>query len=229
MAAMWTAIRYLGLGALAALGWLVAAGVDLESVPAASLASPVLDVPLWTRIAVRAALVLSIPALALLLNRPARTWLGDQRGFLVAIVLPALLVAALPALVPCPWSRPEDGLALPLHVPTASLGVALGIVGGVRGPQQQAPAAMGYGARVLASTVGFGLFLLLAGAALIFSSLQFGSCTGQCGGLIVVAIAGIALLALFSAATGIFAGFIGYAAGLGLNHLAKRPVTTDGE
>ncbi len=230
MAAVWTGIKYLGLGALVALGWLVATGMDLESVPP----SPVLNLPLWIRIAVRAVLVLSVPALALLLDRLARQWLEHRLGFAVAIFLPALLVAALPALVPCPWTRPEDGLTLPVHVPTASLGVVFGIVAGIRGPRQQVLREARYPLRVLASTIGFGLFLLIAGAALLVISLQPGSCTGQCGGLIVVVIWVIVSLGFSSGVMGIFAGFLGYGAGLGLTYLAKRttessqPQGTDG-
>lgn len=236
-----TGLKYLGLGALTALGWLVATGVDLYSVPASSVSAPLLDDPLWTRVALRAVLVLSVPALALLLHRRARSWLGHRLGFALALLLPAVLIAALPALVPCPWTRPEEGLAAPLHVPTASLGIALGVIDRIRVHKSGQPTPgdgedEGDGAGGVEGDVpgavlcilGFALLLLVAGVALTVLALQTGSCTGYGCSLRLVVIMGFGLLAVVSLVTGIVAGWIGYVAGLGLVRLAKNAPVPNG-
>lgn len=212
---MWrTTLKCIGLGALAALGWLTSEGVEFYSV--ADSSSTRLEWEPWMRIAVRAALVLSVPALALLLSRSTSTWLWHHPGFVVAIALPALLVAALPALFL--WSRPADGLALPLQVPTASLGLALGITDGVR---RLRPGEGGYVPSALLASAGFGVALLLVAVA-YFVTTYDAPCTGQCGGLKFVVLLGAGILALFSALTGLIGALLGYAAGAGLTHLATR-------
>jgi hypothetical protein len=83
---------------------------------------------------------------------------------------------------------------------------------------------------VVLCTLGFGVFLLLASVALIVLALQPGSSSGhgQAGGLILVAIMVIGLLACFSALTGMIAGVLGYAAGFWLTRLAKSATASGG-
>lgn len=227
MPLMWTNTRCFGLGALAALGWITATALDpaaLDILPQTQ--RPLVSVlPLWARMVARTLLVLSIPVLLLLRDQAARSWLGRHSVFVLAILASALLLAALPALVPV--SSPEGVLSLPLRVPTASLGLALGVGDGARGVYRPQPGEDDPSPGVVAG-LGFGVILVVIYAALGFILLIMERVTPSCavapacGAIRPGGVVTLCGLPVICGVTGIVAGSLGYTLGCRLSRITKQ-------
>lgn len=145
-----------GLGAFSCATWIGAALLDVSG-QAGALAQ------IWPLVFVRAALVLTVPAVILLFLRSSR--MPARRHPLALLLVEAFvaLIAALPALLPL--TTPGDLGSLPLRVPTLSLGVALAAVdplvierwrrSDARDSLTATTASLGFGAAVIAFIIAY--------------------------------------------------------------------------
>ena len=204
-AVVWTNWRCLGLGVLAALLWLAAFLLDVSVVRARTPAGAAF--PDWARVVVRAVLVLTPPALALMLDPIARGWLRRHPVLALVVVAPAIIVAELPALLPF-WQQ-DDENHLALVVPTVAVGLALGICDGARHVPNSAHGFL--------AGLGFSLTVLLAGGVLLtiveVQISQEGTCYGRGCFLIGLAVVIVVSQSVLTALIGLAGGALGYRVG----------------
>ncbi len=207
--------KLLGLGAVVAFTWLAAIAVDLLSV---AQQPPVLSLSLWQRSVVRAVLVLVPPVLVLFLDRSVRAWMRQRGVVAFAFVLPALLVAALPALYPLqgPVQGPQSGLMLLLLVPTASLGVALGVVNSAGGRRRLTAVGDAYSGGGIAG-LGFSLAIAFVAVVLFVVGSTTASCVTShglgCGAISSAIDMAVCASVFVVGLAGTFAAAVGFEAG----------------
>lgn len=227
MDVVWTERKCLALGALAALGWFATDSLDLLTQAQPPYLPPL---PLVVRLIIRIALVLSFPVLVLLLDRAVWKALRRHWIFTLAVVLPAVLVTALPALIPITsLQHPEDVLLSAMLLPTASLGLALGVTDGSRGLRRPHPRAdglsEGFSPGVIAG-IGFWLVLVLAAIiVLVLGSVTAGCVNSRYGCHPLVAsifLYGTCGLVLGWGVASLIGGSLGYAIGWRLPRLTRR-------
>lgn len=216
MDVVWTEGKCLGLGALAAVGWLGVGTLDYLMLSQPPLLSPQ---PFVIRLVIRGAIALSLAALVFVFDRPVREWLGRHLGFSLAIILPAALILAVPVLVP-PGSPQDEWLSF-LVAPTVSAGLALGVSDAIRGLRRPNPSETGYSPGVVVG-FGFGVILLLASVILLavvtLTAREW--CNTACYILRATTIS-LCGLGFGSWLAAMFAGSLGYAIGRRLPRLAK--------
>lgn len=182
-----------GLGALAAIGWLAALLLDLQTT----------HLPGWAREAPHAALVLAVPALVIL---PAQ--IQSRRGaikrLLSSLALLLVVIASLPGLLLI--NQSQDFLTLFLRVPTLGLGIALGYVVSSRRPPGTAMQRSVFVAAL--GGAGFGLVVLLVGLAFAAYVVAIGpsSHSGLLFGVVVIFVIVYTLITLL---LGVFAATLG--------------------
>lgn len=123
-AALLSGLAAFGLGALAAICWLAALMLDLQTT----------GLPGWARDAPHVALVLAVPALVILLTQARGRHRHTLRWRASVLALLVMAAASLPGLLLV--SHTQDLASLPLRIPTLGLGVALGYVAPVRSASQ---------------------------------------------------------------------------------------------